>query len=93
MSFTGPQIDAAFTKAKANPPKIEEIIDIICQEAASDAKKGKIDDLFKIEEEKVTWSVYFCSSCTFKNEENPGPKCQICLSDAPESAKVIQVSE
>jgi nitrous oxide reductase accessory protein NosL len=73
--------------------KLEEVLDIIINDTSDEAKSLKPEPEKKKDEETVTYTEYFCSSCTFKNDENPGPKCSICMSDAPESAKVVKVSE
>ena len=35
---------------------------------------------------------YYCETCTFYNEENPGPSCSVCMAQAPESA-IIKVEK
>jgi len=43
--------------------------------------------------EVVTWKAYSCLSCTFYNEEKPGPFCCMCEAPAPAEAKVVKISE
>jgi len=43
--------------------------------------------------EIISWKAYSCPSCTFFNEENPGPKCCICETDAPPEARIVKISE
>jgi hypothetical protein len=73
--------------------KLEEVLDIIINDTTDDAKNLKPEPEKKKDEESFTYTEYFCTSCTFKNDENPSEKCSICMSDAPESAKVLKVSE
>ena len=36
---------------------------------------------------------YDCAACTFRNENNPGPTCEVCMSAAPESALIDTSAE
>lgn len=79
----------------------------IVEKAGAQATPGKtslqdlIDDVLKIQTEvpvtpeiKVVeedkYKSYSCSSCTFLNAENK-PKCEMCSTPAPESAKIVLV--
>jgi hypothetical protein len=90
MSFTNNQIEAAFKLAKQF--KVEEMVDIICNLPAEEKPKSEAATP-KADEGIVTWLPYNCAECTFRNEENPAANCSICGGKAPDSAKVIKISE
>ncbi len=93
MAFAEAQIDKAIAKANPTTLKIEEVVEIIIQDAAEDAKNKKPEPVKPQTNEIIQWKEYFCDSCTYKNDENPGPNCSICDNPAPESAKIFKISE
>ena len=36
------------------------------------------------------WKPYSCEVCTYNNNNNPGPNCEICGSPAPADSEVIE---
>ena len=92
MAFTDIQIETAFKTAKQFT--VEELVSIIVElPPMEEPKKEKAENKEDDGSEVTTWKSYSCTSCTFLNEEDPGPKCCMCEAAAPAEAWVVKISE
>ena len=90
MGFPIQLAKQAFKKSKTSV--IGDVIDILVQMQADNPQP--IQPLPVEPNQNVKkYKPYTCLQCTFYNENNPGPKCEICLADAPPTALIDDSAE
>ena len=90
MGFPMQLAKQAFKKAKTSV--IGDVIDILVQMQADNPVPIQAP-VVQPNQNAKKYKPYNCEQCTFKNENNPGPKCEICLADAPASALIDDSAE